>query len=148
MEMAYTQLLTRCWLEVRAIWIDFIMNSVSTLLGSIVVGFFRDKYQESSGNLSHIHALVGLDRGVMNNEEFVKKNCVGDIIPGHKFKDYVEKGLISNTEDWREMKCCAHTYLRHRCNSKRCLVKSGPRQGRHFCKKNRPSLCQRRAYGE
>jgi hypothetical protein len=86
MEMAYTQLLTRCWLEVRAIWIDFIMNSVSTLLGSVVVGFFRDKYQESTGNLSHIHALVGLDRGVMNNEEFVKKNCVGDIIPGHKFK--------------------------------------------------------------
>lgn len=40
MEMAYTQILTRCWLEVRSIWIDFIINATSTLLNIVTTGFF------------------------------------------------------------------------------------------------------------
>ena len=144
MEMAYTQVLTRCWLEVRSMWIDFIMNTTSTLLRKVIVGFFRDEYQESSGNLSHIHALVGLCRGAMDNDEFVEfvcmlqKNCIADIVPGNKIHQFMEKGLLSSKKDWKRMKYSAYEYLPHNCNSKRCLVKSGPNKGQHFCKKIDP----------
>ena len=140
MEMAYTQVLTRCWLEVRSIWIDFIMNSTSSALKRVVLGFFRDEYQESSGNLSHIHALVGLDRSDMDNQEFtdfvcmLQKCCVVDIVQSHQIDDYIEAGVLKDQDDWSTMKSQAHECLPHTCSSKRCLVKSGPRKGQHFCK--------------
>ena len=95
MEMAYTQILTRCWLEVRAIWIDFIINSTSTLLNTVTTGFFRDEYQEISGNLYHLNALVGLSRGAMENKEFVEfigllqKNCICDIVRGDEIDEFI-----------------------------------------------------------
>jgi hypothetical protein len=49
MEMAYTHVLTRTWLEVRKIWLEFIIYSTSTKLGKTSHAFFRDEYQDSSG---------------------------------------------------------------------------------------------------
>jgi len=75
MEMAYTHVLTRCWLEVRKLWLEFIIFSV-TEIGKekfkVTHAFFRDEYQDCSGNLSHIHGLFGLMRGVMNEDKFTE----------------------------------------------------------------------------
>ena len=89
MEMAYTHVLTRCWLEVRKLWLEFIIFSV-TEIGKekfkVTHAFFRDEYQDCLGNLSHIHGLFSLMRGVINEDKFteficsLQANCVGDII--------------------------------------------------------------------
>ena len=39
------------------------MGSISSSFGRVSVDFFRDEYQDSIGNLSHIHALTGMHRG-------------------------------------------------------------------------------------
>lgn len=140
MEMAYSQVLTRCWLEVKSIWIDFIVNSTSTILRKVVTAFFRDEYQDGSGNPCHIHGLVGLDREDLSDEDFLdfvctlQKNCVGDLVGSHEVESFIESGLLRDQEDWRTMQSTAFECLPHTCSSKRCLVKTGPRKGQHFCK--------------
>lgn len=80
----------------------------------------------------------------MENEEFVdfvgllQKNCIWDIVRSDEIDDFIEKGLLSNQEDWKYMQSCATSYLPHNCNSKRCLIKYGPNKGHHFCKKIDP----------
>ena len=49
MDMANTHVLTRTWLEVRKIWLEFIIYSTSTKLGKTSHAFFRDEYPDSSG---------------------------------------------------------------------------------------------------
>ena len=50
-EMAYTSVLNRAWLEVRKLILQFITYSSTFLLKRAVEVFFRDEYQEKSGNL-------------------------------------------------------------------------------------------------
>ena len=127
MEMAYTHVMTRCWLEVRKFWLQFIIYSTSTRLGRVTHAFFRDEYQDCSGNLSHIHGLVGLFRGDMDDEEFSKfvcslqANSVGDIVRGNEVQDFVDKGLFKSEQDWSTCKAKAHSVLSHTYHNDRCL---------------------------
>ena len=64
----------------------------STLLNTLTTRFFRDEYQESSGNHSHIHALVGLS--LHSVVDHVSKSVLGspvliyiDNCCGHKIVD-------------------------------------------------------------
>lgn len=144
MEMAYTNILTRSWLEVRKLYVRFIMISTSSILKKVKYGFFRDEYQESSGNLSHIHALIALCKADMKNEEFanflgdLQRNSVGEIVPAYEIASFVEKGLLLDDADWQEMKACAETVLPHSCASRRCLVRTGPNPEDEYCKKIHP----------
>ena len=150
MEMSYTHILSRCWLEVKALWIDFILNSTSTYLRKVAHGFFRDEYQESSGNLCHIHALIALEKSdVTDNKEFFEficqlhKNNVASIVRGDEIDKYVMKGIIKDHQDWCDMQSTAYKVLSHTCSSKRCLVKTGPLKGQHYCKKCNFALASR-----
>ena len=126
-EMAYTHTLTRCWLEVRKLWLQFIIYSTSTKLGKVSIAFFRDEYQDCSGNLSHIHGLVGLDKGDMNDVEFrqfvcsLQVNCVGDLVKTEEIQSFIDKGLFKNENDWSTCKATAHQVLSHTRHSDRCL---------------------------
>jgi hypothetical protein len=148
MEMAYTHILTRCWLEVRKLWINFIIYSTTTCLGKVSHAFFRDEYQECSGNLSHIHGLIGLDQGDMDNEEFqefvcsLQRNCVGDLISSTEVNDFIEKGLFRDENDWRACTDKASQVLAHTYHStKRCLLRkdyTGDPEQDYICKKIHP----------
>lgn len=130
MEMAYTHVLTRCWLEVRKLWLEFIIFSV-TAKGNKKVkvshAFFRDEYQDGNGNLSHIHGLFALDRGAMNDQEFrefvceLQANSVGDIIQSDEVEDYKKKGLLKDDNDWSMLKSTACSVLGHTQHNSRCL---------------------------
>lgn len=130
MEMAYTHVLTRCWLEVRKFWLEFIIFSVHKKGNREVKvshAFFRDEYQDCSGNLSHIHGLFGLFRGDMNDAEFrefvcsLQANSVGDIIQGNEVEDYISRGLLKDDTDWTTLKATARTVLGHTQHNSRCL---------------------------
>ena len=130
MEMAYTHVLTRCWLEVRKLWINFIMESTCTKLGRVSIGFFRDEYQECSGNVSHIHGLIKLQKGDLSDQDFVdflcslQKNSVADLVSGEEVDEYIEKGLFEDQRDWTTFKADAHEFLSHTCTP-RCQVRKG-----------------------
>jgi hypothetical protein len=143
MEMMYTNVISRCWFEVKEIWINFIMETTSTLLNKVTHAFFRDEYQEDSGNLPHIHGLVKLERGDLDNKEFfdflgqLQKNSVGEIIPTTEIESFMKKGLLKNVEDWKEIHHQAKV-LNHNCSNGRCIVRTGPGPNDWFCKNQHP----------
>lgn len=147
MEMAYTHMMTRCWLEVRKLWLQFIIFSTSTKLNRVSHAFFRDEYQESSANLSHIHGLIGLHRGDMDDVEFkefvcsLQANSVGDIIASDEVQEYIDNGLLSNVEDWTTVKATAKTVLSHTQHNSRCLRRTdhtGVYELDYVCRKLHP----------
>ena len=127
MEMAYTHMMTRCWLEVRKFWLEFIIYSTSTKLRRVTHAFFRDEYQECSGNLCHIHGLLGLYKGDMDNEEFLdfvcslQKNSVGDLVGADEVQEFIDNGLFKNEADWVTCKAKAEQVLSHTKHNSRCL---------------------------
>lgn len=147
MEMAYSNLLTRSWLEVRKLWLQFIIYSTTTKLGRVSHAFFRDEYQECAGNLSHIHGLFGLHRGAMNNEEFsrfvceLQANSVADIIPSSDIENHTTEGLIKDHNDWQTVKSVADRILSHTKHTRRCLCRrnhTGVFECDFYCRKPHP----------
>ena len=110
--------------------------------------FFWDEHQESSGNLSHIHGLIGLERDPhLTDDEFrdfvcsLQKHCVADIIPGTELQYYIEQGLSKDTDDWISVKATAESVLSHTFHNKRCLVRkahTGNHEEDFECRKHHP----------
>lgn len=129
MEMAYSHILTRCWLETRKFWLQFIMNSTSTDLGAVTHAFFRDEYQGNSGNLSHIHGLVRLSRGGRTEEQFLdfvcslQKNSVCDMFSASDVNKMIEKGLFKDRNDWIYCHNKAAMVLPHTHHTDRCTMR-------------------------
>jgi len=127
MEMAYTHTVSRCWLEVRRLWLEFIILSTTTKLKKVSHAFFRDEYQEGTAGYCHIHGLLGLQKNSMENEDFVKfvcdlqANSVADIIPSDEIEDYIDKGLLKDEQDWTTVKATGSTVLPHTRHDDRCL---------------------------
>ena len=148
-EMAYMSIVSRCWLEVRKLLLEFIIKSTSTILGRVVPAFFRDEFQEESGNLSHIHGLVGLFQEDRENDEFqefvcsLQRSAVCDLITSDEITAYIEKGLLKNLDDFHTFTEQASSYLSHSCESGRCLIRvgdSGDPDEDFRCKKKDPVL--------
>ena len=145
-EMAYMSTVSRCWMEVRKLLLEFIMTSSSTILGKVLPAFFRDEYQDDSGNLSHIHGLFGLLREDMDNSEFtefvcsLQRSAVCDLITGDEIPSYIEQGLLKDVDDFKEFTDTAACVLNHSCASRRCLVRQGDSgtSNDYRCKKPHP----------
>ena len=141
-EMAYGSILGRCWMEVRKLWLDYISYSTSSILRKTTHVFFRDEYQEESGNLAHIHGLIALSRDDMNNEEFqtfvegLTKSAVCDLFPTSEIDRYVEEGLFESEDDWKTLTASAERVLCHVCD-RRCLrrISDGDGPDCYACRK-------------
>ena len=134
-ELAYVCVMNRCWMEVRKFLLEFIIFTKAKVLGEDVSeAFFRDEYQEDSGNVSHIHGIVGLKNEDMDDETMkrtiyeLQSSAVCDMLPAEKIQDYMNKGLIKNVYDWQRYKAKASVVLRHICNN-RCQMRIGEGEG-------------------
>ena len=123
-EQAYGSILGRCWMEVRKLWLEYITFSTSSILKKVTNSFFRDEYQEESGNLAHIHGLISLDRRDLSNEEFrefvtgLQKSAVCDLFDTKKVDDFIAQGLFENEGDWKVMTAKASKILTHKCDQR------------------------------
>ena len=150
MALAYTHVLSRCWLEVRKLWLEFIIFSTTTKLGrtfEVSHAFFRDEYQDSSANLCHIHGLFGLFKNDMDDETFkeflcdLQANSVGDIIASDDIQEYVDKGLLKDDQDWLTVLAKGNTVLGHTKHNSCCLRRvdhTGVYQINYVCQKLHP----------
>ena len=133
-EMAYGAIMGRCWMEVRKLWLEYITFSTTSVLGGVRHVFFRDEYQEESGNLPHIHGLVALMKRDMENAEFreliceLQKCSVGELFDTSKMQEYIDMGIFENEEDWNTLTALGGTVLPHRCGP-RCKRRIGPGDG-------------------
>ena len=127
-EMAYTSVLNRAWLEVRKLILEFITYSTTFLLKRPIEVFFRDEYQEKSGNLCHIHGLIALCKDDLENEKFqelvcdLQKNAVCDLFDPADIEEYMNEGLFSDQDDWRTCEAKASEVLEHKCDQ-RCQIR-------------------------
>ena len=130
-EMSYLSIVSRSWLEVRKLLLEFVIRSTSSILGRVVPAFFRDEFQEESGNLSHIHGLIGLHKGDMNDEEFknfvcsLQRSAVCDLISSSEIKRYIDEGLLKDMKDYKAYNEQAACFLTHSCASGRCKSRVG-----------------------
>ena len=149
-EQAYGGVVARCWFEAKKLWLEYLSYGKSVAGERPQNVFWRDEYQESSGNVSHIHGLIGMRKEDMANEEFRKKvmdlqrNSVLDLISASEVGGMIERGLLDDVEDWHEVQSLASRVLRHTCNG-RCKIRKGAGEGKEnfVCKKtdvNRDSV--------
>ena len=129
-EMAYGTIVTRCWFEVRKLWLEYLMFSTTSILAKyskVSHAFFRDEYQEErSGNLPHIHGLFALQKDdyaiqeVKQHIDSLQACGICDLFPRSKLDSYIEQGLFANEDDWQtcvpQLQQLGAKILSHRCN--------------------------------
>ena len=66
--------------------------------------FARDEYQNSVGNLPHIHALVGMNREIMTDDQISKvdgftRGSYGDIVKINDLESLINENTIDSIDD-------------------------------------------------
>ena len=99
-----------------------------------------------SGNLSHLHGLVGLDQRDMSDEDFkefvcsLQRSAICDLITSEEIDGYIKKGVLKDLDDFKAFTSEAESYLVHDCKSRRCLMKvaNNGTPDDYKCKKKHP----------
>jgi hypothetical protein len=101
-ELAYSAILERVWYKVRKIFLIYLTFSKTSVFRRVKKSFWRDEYQDCSGNLCHIHGLVALDKEDLSDEEFLEfvcnlQNCnLAKIFETNNLQKYVDLGVFSS----------------------------------------------------
>ncbi len=74
-KLAYGLILEWVWFEVIRIFLRYLTFSKTSVFLSVKKSFWRDKYQDTSGNLCHIHRLVALDKQDLSDQDFLEFIC-------------------------------------------------------------------------
>ena len=61
MTQAATPLLLRNWMETRILFLEYLYDSTTSSYAPVDVMWARDEYQDSVGNLPHIHLIKFID---------------------------------------------------------------------------------------
>ena len=133
MEQYYGFIVARNWFEVKKYWLRYITNSLSSVLNRVAYVFWRDEYQDQSGNVPHIHGLVGLykedmaDPAVREKIMDLQKNSVLDMFSTNPndVKRFIDQGLFKSVEDIKPLSKLATELLSHGKCTHRCLMRVG-----------------------
>ena len=138
-------LMLRQWMEVSEIWMEYIARSREQPLGEVIRIWWRHEYQDSKGNLSHIHSLIwtkddpNTEEGCKAAREYIQ-GSVREMNHEEIVQRLYEEGLLAedggvSREDYLY---AASTRLKHTCNQKcqrmdksgvpKCRVKNGTRE--------------------
>ena len=124
----------RNWMEVNSLFINFLMGSEESPYYPVRSVFVRKEYQDSVGNLPHIHMMLEMvtdGQNFMISDEMKKKmlelirGSVCNIVRSDEADDLVKDGVFVNAEDAEEMKDLASKILAHNCTA-RCQMKVKP----------------------
>ena len=117
--------LLRNWMEVSTIWMNYIKNSPEKPLGKITRIWWRHEYQETKGNLSHIHALIWVDKNEAQNITLDRiHGSTLDLIGENDIENLLQEKILRNESDIFKIHDIARTILRHVCNE-RCKRRTG-----------------------
>ena len=124
--------ISRNWMEAAELYMHYIAKSPERPLGGIRK-IWCHEYQESEGNLSHIHCLLWTDD---DSEEVIDSRIHGsnaDLIPPDEIDELMEEGLMSDRSDVYHIRNFACKVLFHSCSS-RCQVCTGPGNSDFKCR--------------
>lgn len=115
----------RNWMEVSAIWMNYIKNSNERPLGKIRNIWWRHEYQDTKGNLSHIHALIWVDKSEPQHITLDRiRGSTLDLICEDEIDNLVKEKIFSKSSDVFKIRDMAVKLLRHVCNQ-RCKRRTG-----------------------
>jgi len=117
--------MVRNWMEVSEIYMHYLAKSPERPLGKVKKIWWRHEYQDSSGNLSHIHCLIWTED---DDEQVILSRIRGSVADLFRMDDVetlLERGVIDRAEDIYKLRDSARSIQFHTCN-KRCLRRTGP----------------------
>ena len=139
---ASATLTLRNWLEVRKLFVDWLIGSEDSPYAPVDAVFVRDEFQDKRGNLPHIHMLISIDFDKATDaqkkriEDLIRAD-IGSIVRSDEVEFLIEDGILTSMEDWKDLQDLSDEILPHRCTA-RCLVRikigDGPESFR--CKSN------------
>ena len=126
--------LLRNWIEVSLLYMHYIEHSDDKPLGDVDYMWWRFEFQESVGNLPHIHALLWLKEGesVRVSQERICGSIM-ELIQPEEIDTLVAKGLLSCAEEAMTVQEMGQRVLAHICNS-RCMRRTGTKDGELVCR--------------
>ncbi len=135
----------KVWYQVRGIFLKYLTYTKTLVQCKVRHAFWRDKYQDDVGNLSHIRGMIALDKDTMLDKEVIDFFCglirpnVASLFSTKELNHYVELGIFNKEPDWFEMTELAERILLHKC-SKRCMIRISDGEGPKCfqCKKLHP----------
>ena len=143
---AIGSLILRNWMEAKKIITDYICKCPTSPFHPMRSMFARDEYQNTIGNLSHIHMMVEMDIESMSGkqkdtlEELIRA-YICDIVRDEDLKKLSNEGIIKSIDDVRSIEKDAECFLPHKC-SMRCLKRVAYRgnDNDYVCKKPNNNL--------
>ncbi len=139
-------ILGRVWFEVIRIFLRYLTFSKTSVFLSVKKAFWRDKYQDTSSNLCHIHGLVALDKQDLSDQDFLEFICnlqkcnLGELFETNNLQQYVDLDVFSSIHDYQDKLKTASEVLPHKC-SPRCIMRvahEGKLSDQLKCKKPDP----------
>ena len=116
------------------LYMDYIGNSDEKPLGDVEHIWWRFEFQDSVGNLPHIHALIWLRDGeALDITRDRIRGSILELIRPEEVDPLIQEGLLSCAEEVMDVKALASRLLVHICNS-RCKRRVGMNDGELVCR--------------
>ena len=116
-------LMLQIWVEVSKLFLEFITKSAHSPCCNVKATFARREYESNSGNLTHSHIIIAINKKELSNEqiEFVNNLACGSVFDMVRSKDiynYIQKKIIKSKEDVLVLVDKAIAFFTHKCSNR------------------------------
>jgi hypothetical protein len=109
----------RQWMEISMIYMQYIAHSDERPLGKVKKIWWRHEYQDTMGNLSHIHSLIWLDDGESEAVTLDRiRGSTTDLIRAQELDSRIQEGLIADEREAIHITNEATRILKHTCTAR------------------------------
>jgi hypothetical protein len=109
----------RQWMEISMIYMQYIAHSDERPLGKVKKIWWRHEYQDTMGNLSHIHSLIWLDDGELEAVTLDRiRGSTTDLIRAQELDGLIQEGLIADEREAIHVTNEATRILKHTCTAR------------------------------
>ena len=108
------------WMEISLLYMNYIANSKEQPLGKVEHTWCRFEFQDTIGNLPHIHSLIWLEDGTeapKDTEDCIRGSIMELICPD-EIDQMIADGLLSCAEEVMDVKELASKVLLQVCSSR------------------------------
>ena len=127
--------LLRNWMEVSEIWMTYLLKSLEKPLGDVWRIWWRHEYQDTMGNLSHIHALLWCLKAAEDLKVMLDRirAMTLDLVRQEELDELIDQGFLEDVNEVNSVIEKAGKVLLHVC-SYRCVNRIGPEEHDITCR--------------
>ena len=111
------------WMETRILFLEYVYNILTLPYAPVDAMWARDKYQDSVGNLPHIHLIKCIDEKAMSHEQKAKMDdliraSICDIVRSDEMQHLIDDGIFKSVDNHKDMQNDAGDILPHICTER------------------------------